>query len=286
MFNDILTNPIYSIISFVLTVVSFVLAFVFYYRSQSVKIPCYNKRSQIVINSDKTYFHPIKVSFRDETINNLTVTYVVVWNNGRATITKDDIAQSDPLRIIAKPNTRILSVKVASDSRKANNLTVKFIKEENMALVTFDFLDYKHGAIIQVYHTENGDIEKTIRIDDGIQVLGSIKGASKVVDTDRIIDIMFGVMIRMNNKISETSFRIVPKWFETIMENVESRQNFFLQMILLMLLSIPLFPFMILYVASIMIIFFPTLIIAPIIMYRYTIPKELYQLYSFATLPD
>ena len=106
-------------------------------------------------------------------IQNLTVSKVAFWNDGREIINKSDIVDSDPLRIEAVGTCDILDASVIKETNKINQFSIEKVDNKSVRIL-FDFLDKKgQGGAVQVIHT--GTQSADIKID------GSVKGASKPV---------------------------------------------------------------------------------------------------------
>lgn len=275
MFNDILTNPIYGIISFVLTVISFFLAFVFYYKSRTIKLPCYNKKSKNLISYELRQSKYIQVMFNGVAVKTLSTTCIAFWNNGRTTITKDDIALKDPLRIEAKGDSEILAVGILECNRPANNFNVELQEDGKSAIVSFDFIDFKHGVVIQIYHTGTHDRD--------ISVAGTIKGMGGFINGDRFGEVIFGLVQQMLDRFGDIFFgNPLMERINILMRRVESRQNALLDVIVFLPIMIATAPFIIPIFFMTMVIMFVGLLILPFVLWKYSVPKELYSTYKYS----
>jgi hypothetical protein len=166
------------VLSISITFVSIVLAIYFYFRSKSIKIPVFSKESFNIIQDSISKLSDIKVSYKDEIINNLTITKIAFLNRGRETIDKTDIAEKDPLRITVKENLKILDAKIIYTSAKndENVFCISNIEDNNSIKILFDFLDKDQGGIIQIAHTGTSSKD--------IAVTGKIKGVEKLIHRD------------------------------------------------------------------------------------------------------
>src|SRR5271170_6495068 len=98
-------------ISLAVTVFSVALAIFFYVRSRRVKKPVYAMRSTNLIHSPQGHAS-LEVKFGGLLITNLTATKVLFLNKGHETISRNDIATTSPLTIVAKGETEILDAEV------------------------------------------------------------------------------------------------------------------------------------------------------------------------------
>ncbi len=124
-------------------------------------------------------FKDLKILYKDKEINNLIISKVAFWNNGRSTIRKEDIAEADPIRISMDGDSKIYHARIIKKD-KANNLIINWPenKENNFINIFFDYLNKNDGGVIEVLHT--GD---TLR---KLKVTGSLKGCKKLINNKYI----------------------------------------------------------------------------------------------------
>jgi hypothetical protein len=177
MIDFIASDPKFAI-SLALTIFSIILAIVFYNRSRNIKLPCYSRSNRMLIDPKLIKRNPIKVTFSDEPVNALSVMHIAFWNNGRTTIDRDDVATADPLRIIAEDGCNILAADIVVTNRPASNFQANLQRQENTVIIDFDFIDYKNGAVVRLYHTGEN-------IED-IDILGTIRGTNGILNVDKV----------------------------------------------------------------------------------------------------
>lgn len=159
-----------SFIGVCLAVVFGSLTILFYLKSRRIKQPVYAIRSAHLIQNVSERVNRLEVKYAGEIIPNLTSAKIFFWNQGRETIQGSDVAQADPLRIRVAAGLKILEAKVLGSVNSANRCDVS--NDTSAASLTFDFLDYGEGAVIQVLHTGSHPSD--------LSVTGTIKGAGKV----------------------------------------------------------------------------------------------------------
>jgi len=104
------------------------------------------------------------VSYKGESIKNLSVSKVVIWNNGGATISKKDIDKDEPLKIVAENNIIILDAKVIEPGNKRGKFSVSLSDDRTSATISFKessekshkesgYLDRYEGIIVRLVHT-------------------------------------------------------------------------------------------------------------------------------------
>ncbi len=162
-----------SIGSCILTVFAIILAVFFYIKSRRNKRPVYIKRSANIIQDFSSKLSDLIIKYKNETVINLTITKITFWNDGRETINNTDIAEADPIRILASSDTKILSAKVIYCSNPANRFCISDIEDGNSFKLSFDYIDKNEGGIVQIIHTGKSSQD--------INVKGIIKGAGNPV---------------------------------------------------------------------------------------------------------
>lgn len=161
-------------VSFVLTVVSFFLAIIFYIRSQKRRVPTYTLRNVNLIREKAETISEISIRYRGEKVDNLSICQVALWNAGEETINFSDIAPSDRLKIVSQGEENFLEVKIIFEKNPANNfiLEVTPTNSPKELFINFDYFDINEGIILQVFHTGKNS--------DNIKIVGSVKGAGQV----------------------------------------------------------------------------------------------------------
>ncbi len=110
----------------------------------------------------------VNVTYRGVPVVRLTKTTVVVWNAGTTTIRGSDIVAADPLRVAFREGGQVLDAEVTQVRRRVNSIAVQIPPgAPNTILVTFDFLDPKDGARIEILHTSE---------DRTATILGTVRG--------------------------------------------------------------------------------------------------------------
>ncbi len=165
-------NPWLTLLGFLLTAFSIILAIIFFIKSRRIKDPQYAIRNTNLIRDFTSRLEALEMTYAGERISNLTVTKLAFWNNGKDTINMSDIASADPLRVRAKSGFKILDSSLLYAKNDANQFSIRRSEDGSCVLIQFDYLDQGEGGIIQFLHTgrSSGDIE----------VHGTIKGAGKL----------------------------------------------------------------------------------------------------------
>ena len=170
------TNPWIWLFATLVGIAGFILAIVFYYKSKRLKEPMYAIHTENLVSDFSSILNKLEISYAGQRISSLSHTKIILWNNGRETITKADIASGDPLAITMTGNGVVIDCQVITANNPANRVTVE-LTSPKQALVHFDFLDHRQGAVIQVLHTGN--------VSEGLAFRGTIIGAGNFLLENR-----------------------------------------------------------------------------------------------------
>ena len=79
----------------------------FYRRSIRLKEPYWSIISNNLIEGYSTKVENLKVIYKGEEVNNLTISRILFWNGGRETLEKKDIETVNRIRITGKKGVKI-----------------------------------------------------------------------------------------------------------------------------------------------------------------------------------
>lgn len=166
-----LWNVFSSIWQFLLgVIISYIISYIFFIKSYKDKQPRYSINSNNLITNFERKVDKLQIFYDDQEIKNLTISNVLFWNAGRETINRDDIVQSEPIRIHLKDSKEILDKNIAAITDSTNQFNVSLSKDRKNLILDFEYLDKNDGAAIQIFHTGNSS--------DDIEILGKIKGST------------------------------------------------------------------------------------------------------------
>lgn len=171
--KEVSSSPFLIIGSFLIAIIGVILAIIFFIKSRRKKLPLYSKKSINIISDFISTLANLDIKYKEEPIQNLTLTKMVFWNGGNVTIENTDIASADPLTIQAKEGSKILRADIIQKSSDANLMKLSDIQNGNSLSLTFDFLDKGQGGIIEIVHTGKSS--------DDIDLKGTIKGSGSPV---------------------------------------------------------------------------------------------------------
>lgn len=124
-----------------------------YYRIQKRRRElCWSIDSTSLIKGYSSLFEKLDIQYGGQKIENLTVSKIVLWNNGNETIDAKDIA-IPPFILPRDETTKILDAKTIKTSTVGNGFEIRQKQEDPMLVLLFDYLDPQQGSVIQVIHT-------------------------------------------------------------------------------------------------------------------------------------
>lgn len=173
-------TSLFNLLSLVLSVLGFLLAFFFYFKGVRRRAPMYAVRSiKLVEDSIIGMSGSIEISYFGSKVRNLSVARVALWNSGRETISPDDVAPSSPIKVICSGAAELLGIDIVYEKNAANNFSLSEVKDpnkrnqhlQNELLINFDYFDQNEGVILQIFHTG---------VEDEIKVVGNVKGCGSI----------------------------------------------------------------------------------------------------------
>lgn len=161
---------IIGIISVIVGLISLVATFIFYRKSLIIKVPLFTVESRGTAGGFTEFISKLSLNYNGEKINFFTVSRIAIWNAGKSTIKKNDLLESDQLRIVPEVGYKFLHAKINHVINPLNNFRIKFTPK--LILIDFDYVDFNEGCCVEVQH--NG------KSSWALQVKGSIIGAGKI----------------------------------------------------------------------------------------------------------
>jgi hypothetical protein len=162
-----------------------VLGLIAYRTSRIGPRPAFQLHSrQLIGRKEQELPNEVEVLFNREPVHRLTISRIVFWNSGNATVQGESIVQTDPLRLEIEDGV-ILKAHIPKVTREVINFAVRPYTSSTQAALTFDFLDPGDGAVLEVLHTsEKRDptVAGTIRgIPRGVASWGEFSGPMQSV---------------------------------------------------------------------------------------------------------
>ena len=154
-------------------VIGVITAYIFFKIGKVEKKPSYAIRNRTLIRDNVSKIEGLSITFNAKPVRNLIVSEITVWNSGREVIKRDDIETLNHLRISSNSEEGCFyDASIVDSSKKSNNCSVEIEPNNRNILISFDYLGYQEGFVIQVIHS--------FAESDTIELLGDIKGASQI----------------------------------------------------------------------------------------------------------
>lgn len=139
-----------------------------YWRSQrGARIAYHCKTIRVLGAKGHTLPEAVKITFKDQPIENLCRTLVMVWNDGAKIIEGKNIVDTDALRIELGDAAQVLDDRLVKVTREVNkcglgaSLDLSKVNWRQL-VIEFDFLDPDDGCVIEIFHTDSGNKPKLI----------------------------------------------------------------------------------------------------------------------------
>lgn len=166
--REFIQHPVLTVLSLAIGVLGVILTM----RSMRAKRPTWSIHSHNLINASAAALPQLDIRYGDHKAENLTVSRIAFWNSGAETIGGEDIAEADPLRVVASGRVELLDVGVIKANSPANRFAVTKMEDGKAVKLVFDFLDRRHGAVIQAIHTGISS--------EDLHVEGTVKGTRRI----------------------------------------------------------------------------------------------------------
>ena len=174
--RELFSNPIFGVLSFLFSIVSIILAIIFYLNSQAEReLTCFihPSRTQIVKAGQ---ISELSIKYLDKEIKtDVTILQLAIVNRGKMAIHKWDIL--NPLEIILDNKTPILDAKLIRISSKETELKlIDSLKYQGILSFNWKILERDEGGLIQIIYSGNPNVN--------IFNKGKIEGQKKINCTE------------------------------------------------------------------------------------------------------
>ena len=200
-------NPIFNLISLLLAIGGIILTIYYYIKSKKNKIPTYIVRTVNLVKEKIQKIDIVEILYSGNKVNNLSITKVAIWNDGKDTIDSRDIAQNDLLRVTIKSEFEILDSSVLFHKNLSNDFQLIPSIDKKSVIIKFDFFDFEEGIVLQIFHTGNSS--------DDISVEGKVKSAKKIIRkefTDSLLPSFSWWKSKDKSQISRKNMRKIIGW--------------------------------------------------------------------------
>lgn len=175
-------NPLVPIGGILLGVIGIILAVVFFVRSRRVSMVLYDSYGRSLVEGLAGALEGIEVRYKGSPQERITVSHFVFWNAGTETIDSGDFTD-DPLRIVCSKDIALLDHRTIEFNKATNKIQIgEALKTEDEAsiILTFDYLDSKDGAIVQIVHDGSEGTQ--------FRLMGTLKGNCSIIRNDSPFD--------------------------------------------------------------------------------------------------
>lgn len=162
-------NVFTQILSLSIGIIGLFLAILFYLKGKKNKKPIFSIRSYNLVNELSGEIPQLEVLYSGNKISNLTISKIAFWNDGNETITNQDIAPADPIKILTDDKIEIFEAEIL-EKIDANNFELIDLDNKSK-IISFDFLAHNEGAIFKVIHSGKSSKD--------ISIVGTIIGSNR-----------------------------------------------------------------------------------------------------------
>lgn len=96
LFNS---NPLLNAISLFLAILGIIFSAFFYLKSKKIRMPIYVLRTVNLVRENVQKIDTVNILYSGNKVNNLSITKMAFWNDGKETINNSDVAQNNPIRL-------------------------------------------------------------------------------------------------------------------------------------------------------------------------------------------
>lgn len=192
--EELMGNPYAWLILSVCTVFSVIYAIYAGVKGKEKKEISYIVNTHEIVQAGKNMIPEFQISYRGQTIDDLTVTRFAIWNSGNRLLNSNDIVDTKPLSITSNDDgPDILDASIIKRSEESNKFTIDK-KSAHCAELQFDYIDKQDGIIVQILHTGSA---KNISLSTLIKGGKKLKNAEKhttVIKNKKVFKIISTVL--------------------------------------------------------------------------------------------
>ncbi|CAN5613688.1 hypothetical protein BH23BAC4_BH23BAC4_06030 [soil metagenome] len=165
-------------LSLVIGITGIVLAIFFYISSRRNKLLAYSVKSIPIIYKMYSTIPGLTIYHKDQKIEQLVSTEVVIWNKGSDIIDRDDVAQSQPVTLSITKDFKVLDISISRVSSSANNFNLVPINNDSWR-VEFEYFGANEGLSVQILHDYETSFYRAET--EAFEVIGTIKGSPPII---------------------------------------------------------------------------------------------------------
>ncbi len=164
------TGIIIGIVGIASNIIGVFISYLFFKKSKKERKPLYSIESNNYVHSFLSQIEGLSINYKKRPIKTLTGSRISIWNAGKETIKRSDIASGEKIRIELEKGLEFLNIEEFKVTNEANKCNVELV--DNTILIDFEYLDYQEGLALEVFHTG--------KTSWSLKVLGSIIGGGKI----------------------------------------------------------------------------------------------------------
>lgn len=186
-----------GIIGFSFTILSTILAIIFYKKSKIVRLLTYYKKTTSFFYKNENIID-IAVSYKGESISSLYITELLFYNQSSDVLKKEDLVND---KFSVSSESRIFAVDVL-EAKKESAIQTKCTDNKSIWTVCFDYLNKEDSFLLRVVH-EKDDIKISTELKGGKIELHQLTKIKKnllklITPTIEIVDGQMTVNIGIN----------------------------------------------------------------------------------------
>jgi len=137
-----------------LKIIAIIVSVVIFFQSKNIiRLSAQFKTIPLKEHDSYGLLRDMEIKNKGINISQFDLTQVFIWNSGNRIIDADHKVMRDPLQVIFGKDTKIIKARIAAETSKGNNSSVKMSEAGNRALIDFDFFDVGDGIRIDILHT-------------------------------------------------------------------------------------------------------------------------------------
>ena len=188
--EELMDNPYAWLILSVCTVFSVIYAIYAGVKGKEKKEISYIVNTHEIVQAGKNMIPEFQISYRGQTIDDLTVTRFAIWNSGNRLLNSNDIVDTKPLSITSNDDgPHILDASIIKRSEESNKFTIDK-KSAHCAELQFDYIDKQDGIIVQILHTGSAKNISLSTLIKGGKKLKNVEKRTTVIKNKKVFKII------------------------------------------------------------------------------------------------
>ena len=163
-----LVTLLIAVIGIIITIIGIIITV----RTIKKRKPVYAVETISIIHNNIQKDKDLKIFYGEDEVENVSISKIALWNEGKETIRSNDIASTQPLKIVLNNKYDILNAEILFQKNDGNNFEVSIAKDKKSVNITFEYFDKNDGVIIQIVHTGNSK--------ENITIAGKIKSVKHI----------------------------------------------------------------------------------------------------------